>query len=523
MWLRYPGSVIKLGMRATLHACDIVPQSPQDVLSSTDLLLRPRLSKDAQIFLPGSEGYLNATQRWSNLFHPAFALIVAPRTERDIQSTIQHANALNLPFLAIGGRHGTANALNDARNAVGIWTRSMRAITVHDATFEAEDGSRYGTATVEPGVQAGELTSTLHAHGKTGASTACDCVGVAGALLGGGHGFLQGRHGLLLDNVVSARVVTPDGRRVVTASRAENADLFWGLRGAGHNFGVVASVEYRVFDRRPGTDAWAYAEYVFSHERLEGVYEVANGMVGGPVELTHYGHFERRAEVDAEHVTRPALLGNLARPPSPAKIHGPPCAPWALSTKTGVVDITQLNGIAGANLSSPFCAYGADILLSPTSLRRWNTTALRRAFDIYAAFPPWLRRSAALLEGYASQAVQAVPEADTAYPDRFNNLLVSPVMMYTAPNSDGIAEDGDGDGMQNSDLRAEMKEYADRFRAALVEGSGDDRLYAYVNYATGDEGLEAIYGYDKWRLDKLRRLKQIWDPEGRMDFYNPIS
>lgn len=200
-------------------------------------------------------------------------------------------------------------------------------------------------------------------------------------------------------------------------------------------------------------------------------------------------------------------------PRIPTKYTAPLRALGPLSTKTGVVDITQLNGIAGANLSSPFCAKGAEVLLSPTGLRRWNTTALRRALDIFASFPPHLQKSAALLEGYAVQGMQRVPDADTAYPERFNNLLASPVMIAT------LGEDGD----KGDDPRAEMKGYADRFRAALVEGSGDKKLYAYVNYARGDEGLEAIYGYDHWRLEKLRRLKQAWDPKGRMDFYNPIS
>lgn len=278
-----------------LQTCNTI-QSRQDNAGTE--LLRPRLSKEAHIFLPGSEGYINATLRWSNLFAPSLTVVVAPKTERDIQETINYANEIGSPFLAIGGRHGTTKALNDAKNAVGIWTRNMRTITVN-GPFD-KDGT--GTATVEPGVQAGELTSTLFAQGKAGASTACDCVGVMGAMLGGGHGFLQGNYGLTTDNMLSARLVTAEGK-VVTASRTENPDLFWALRGAGHNFGIVASVEYRVFERRPQTDAWAYEEYVFSHDQLERVYELANGMIGGPVELTHYGHFERRPPVDSDHVS----------------------------------------------------------------------------------------------------------------------------------------------------------------------------------------------------------------------------
>ncbi|KAK8123395.1 hypothetical protein PG999_003313 [Apiospora kogelbergensis] len=488
-----------------LLACGISPYYRNDPAAD----LRARLSREAQIFLPGSEGYENATQRWSRLATPAFAIVVAPRTERDIQETVRYAKEKDSTFLAIGGRHGVANALNNAQNAIGIWTRAMRTITVHEPLVNGT-----GTATVEPGVEAGELTSTLFAQGKVGASTACDCVGVMGAMLGGGHGFLQGRYGLTADNLVSARVVTADGGRVVTASASENADLFWALRGAGHNFGVVASVEYRVFDRTPATDAWAYEEYIFSHDQLERVYELANGMIGGPVELTHYGHFERRTSVDAEHCCLSGSFGKGRKSPSrytePLRALG-----LLLPPKAAVVDITQLNGVAGADFSSPFCGHGADITLAPVGLRRWNVTALRKAFDIYSALPLRLQGSAALLEGYATEAVQRVPEADTAVPDRFNNLLASPVMI-AAPRDDERGEDG-----YESDVPDELYEYAERFRTALVEGSGG-KLHAYVNYASGDEGLEAIYGYDQWRLEKLRRLKQTWDPKGRMDFYNPI-
>ncbi|KAK8006843.1 hypothetical protein PG989_000833 [Apiospora arundinis] len=516
-----------------LLACGTPPCEQYDYSTS----LQPRLSGEAQIFLPGSEGYGNATLRWSRLIDPNLAMVVAPKTERDIQETayarrwekVKYANEIGSPFLTIGGRHGVARALNNAHNAIGIWTRNMRSITVHHDTLI--NGS--STATIGPGVEAGELTSTLFAQGKTGASTACDCVGIMGAMLGGGHGFLQGRYGLTADNLVSARVVTADGGSVVTVSATQNQDLFWALRGAGHNFGVVASVEYRVFDRRPETDEWAYEEYLFAHDQLERVYELANGMIGGPVELTHYGHFERRADVDPEHLTVLAHrlpspwcpFGSSGKAPkyqlgtqSPSAHWGPWCPP-----KSAVVDITQINGVAGANLSSPFCGYGAEITMSPVGLRRWNVTALRKAFDVYASLPPRLQASAALLEGYSVEAVQRVPADATAFPDRFNNLLVSPVMIAAAPGGDDDDNNGNEDGESGqSDTRAEMQEYANRFRDALLEGSGD-RLYAYVNYASGDEGLEAIYGYDQWRLEKLRRLKQIWDPKGRMDFYNPIS
>lgn len=128
-------------------------------------------------------------------------------------------------------------------------------------------------------------------------------------MLGGGHGWLQGQHGLLTDNIISARVVLADGT-AVTASPTSNSDLFWALRGAGHNFGIVTSVEYRIFDVEPGQGrVWAYEEYVFKQDKLEALFVLANGLLQGdtasprPVELTHYGHFEFRPDVDSENVS----------------------------------------------------------------------------------------------------------------------------------------------------------------------------------------------------------------------------
>lgn len=101
------------------------------------------------------------------------------------------------------------------------------------------------TVRAEAGLTWGELNHDLQAFGLGATGGYVSITGIGGLTLGGGFGWLVRKHGLALDNLISADVVTADGR-LRTASRIENADLFWGLRGGGGNFGIVTSFEFQV-------------------------------------------------------------------------------------------------------------------------------------------------------------------------------------------------------------------------------------------------------------------------------------
>ncbi|GAB4408736.1 MAG: FAD-binding oxidoreductase [Anaerolineae bacterium] len=100
-------------------------------------------------------------------------------------------------------------------------------------------------ARAEPGLTIGEFTRALEPYGLLTPTGTCSGTGIGGMTLGGGIGWLTGRFGLAVDNVLSFEVVTAEGR-LLKASTEENADLFWGLRGGGGNFGVVTAIEYQL-------------------------------------------------------------------------------------------------------------------------------------------------------------------------------------------------------------------------------------------------------------------------------------
>jgi FAD/FMN-containing dehydrogenase len=153
----------------------------------------------------------------------------------DVISAVQFARRNRL-LVAVrsGGHHVAGYAICD--DGLVIDLSRMKGLRI-------DPGAR--TARVEPGVDWGELNHDLQAFGLGATGGYISITGVPGLTLGGGLGWLVRKYGLALDNLLSVDVVTAEGR-LVTASASENEDLFWAMRGAGANFGVATSFEFRV-------------------------------------------------------------------------------------------------------------------------------------------------------------------------------------------------------------------------------------------------------------------------------------
>ena len=312
----------------------------------------------------------------------------------------------------------------------------------------------------------------------------------------------------MLDNLVSARVVLADGT-ALTVDERQHSDLFWGLRGAGHNFGIVTSVVYQVYDRTPDI---ATAAFTFTQDKLEAVFAIANQWLAAPkrpVELTHFGLFANNLAVDTKPIVLFLVYWQSTGGDSdiPAEYTDPLTALKPVSVVKGRFDLLGINANTGASSSGPACAEGAGRQLSPVDLDSYNLTNLRRVLDIFSTFPASLRNSTVMLEGFATNRVHEIPASRTAYAHRSSQLLVSP--FFTYPGNDATA------------YKTVLK-LAGQIRAAFLNGTGL-KLRAYVNYASGDESQEAVYGYEPWRLQRLRKLKKKYDPLGRFNFYEPIK
>jgi FAD/FMN-containing dehydrogenase len=151
------------------------------------------------------------------------------------------------------------------------------------------------------------IASMTNADEKT-ATGACLCTGVMGPLLGGGHGLLQGQHGLLTDQLIEARMVLADGS-AITVSDSSNRDLFWAIRGAGHNFGVVTSIKLKVYDQ-PQRD-WTYLSIAYPGVMVQQVFQASNEFNKNvPAEITNYIVMRRIPGIDPNNVSA-ALLASF--------------------------------------------------------------------------------------------------------------------------------------------------------------------------------------------------------------------
>jgi FAD/FMN-containing dehydrogenase len=186
-----------------------------------------------ELIRPEDSGYDEARAIWNGAHDRRPALIVRCAGVEDVRHSVGFARSEGLEVAVRGGGHSIPG-FSTVDGGIVIDLSPMKGIKVDE---------KKSTVVAEGGLTWGELDAETQKHGLAVTGGLVSTTGVAGFTLGGGIGWLMRKHGLACDNLRSAEIVTADGQ-AITASADENADLFWGLRGGGGNFGIVTSFEF---------------------------------------------------------------------------------------------------------------------------------------------------------------------------------------------------------------------------------------------------------------------------------------
>jgi len=187
------------------------------------------------VIAPDDGAYEEARKVYNGMIDKRPAVVVRPVNAGDVIATVNFARESGIDLAIRGGSHGVPG-FGTSDGGVVVDLSRMKGVRVDPARR---------TARAEGGATWGDLNAATHAFGLATTGGIISTTGVGGLTLGGGIGYLARGLGLSCDNLISADVVTADGRFLVSTENV-NADLFWALRGGGGNFGVVTSFEFKL-------------------------------------------------------------------------------------------------------------------------------------------------------------------------------------------------------------------------------------------------------------------------------------
>ncbi len=427
---------------------------------------------------PGDAGYDEARRVWNGMIDRRPAVIVRCSGTADIIACINFAREQGLPLAVRGGGHNVAGtAVCDSGLVVDL--SALKSI-------EVDPEAR--TVRAQPGLLWGEFDRETQAFGLATTGGIVTHTGIAGLTLGGGIGWLMRRHGLTSDNLYAADVVTADGQ-VLRASESENADLLWGIKGGGGNFGIVTAFEYHLHPIGP--------------EVLAGV--ILHAAEQAPNVLRFYRDYVAAAPDDLTTIV------NLRRAPPapflPPHIHG---------RKVVVIAVCYAGRIeAGERVVAPLRQFGAPLidLIRPTPY-----LAHQGMFD--ASVPHGLR--------YYWKSHYLGPLDDAAI-----DMLIAHAWRASSPASYTILFHLGGAirrvGGSAAAFEDRSAEHALNINAVWTDPQATDEHIAwarnfweamhpmstggvYMNFLgeEGEERVRAAYGPEKYR--RLMALKRKYDP-----------
>lgn len=443
-----------------------------DALNAFQTQLRGRLC------LPNDAGYDEARTIWNAMIDRRPGAVVRCHGASDVMRAVHLARDNGLLVSVRGGGHNIAgNAVCEGGLLIDL--SPMRSVHV--------DPTRR-TARVEPGATLAEFDKEAQAFGLATPLGINSTTGVAGLALGGGFGWLSRKFGFTIDNLISADVVTADGR-LVQASATENPDLFWAIRGGGGNFGVVTSFEFKLNPIGPDVVAGLIVHpFANARELLSGYREVA---AAAPDDLTIWVVLRRA----------PPL------PFLPEDVHGKEILVFAVcyvgeldKAAEALAPLRALGEpIADVIGPQPYASWQTafDPLLTPGAFNYWkshNFTALSDGlFDILIDYIGTLPTAECeIFIGQLGGASGRVASDETAFPHRDAKFAMNVHTRWR----------------DRADERASIEWARALFAATAPHATGG----VYVNFMPEDETDRVAQAYGG-NFARLAMLKAKYDPD----------
>lgn len=425
-----------------------------------------------QLLRPGDTGYEEARKVHNGLVDKRPALIARCQGVADVVDAVGLARGMGLEVAVRGGGHNVAGrATTDGGVMIDLSPMKGVHVDARKRRVRAQRGTTWA-----------ELNRETQQHGLAVTGGVVSTTGIAGLTLGGGFGWLMGRHGLALDNLTAVEVVTADGR-ILQASREEEPDLFWAVRGGGGNFGVVTSFEYQLHPVGPTVTAGIIVHGMDRARDLLAFYRERTRSL--PDEHTLFTTLAHAPDGSGKKVA--ALVtchcGSLdegERAMQPLKQFGSP-----MLDAVGPMRYCQLNGMLDTKYPKGALNYWKSNFLTELS-----DAAIDTMIDCFAQCPTPMGHL--LLEHIHGAAVR-VGSGETAFPHRREgyNFLVLSQWVQRADTERCIAW---------------ARTTYQRMQPFFAPGR-------YVNYLGDDETENAVAAAYGTNYRRLQRIKAMYDPK----------
>ncbi|KAK8079487.1 FAD-dependent oxidase [Apiospora hydei] len=467
---------------------------PQTVYDALSAILLP---SSELVLVPDNAYQKDFTPRYNLAEAPSYIVGVRPAVAEDVKKAVTYARDSNISILTTGRGHGYTTSLGRVKGAINLDLGKFNSIQV-------DAGAK--TMTIGGAVNGYQVVAALQEAGMEIPTPQCPCIGFAGASLGGGIGPYSGLYGPISDSLLSVDMVTADGR-LLTVSETKFPDLFYGIKGAGFNFGVAISLTYQVYPAINNGKAMN-ADMTFLGSQNESLWKAVEELAASQPKELAFGLSVRYSPDPPSEGIMIAANFIYAGPRTKGKALIKPF----LDLKPQNVNISTVawkeiplvaNGGAIANFG---CNPGVYYIPYSLNLYRVDVPNLVDVVNYMSqaiGADPVLQGTSIVWQEYAQYGFQLRADDSSAFSYRDVKAFVQ---------IDSLATD--------ASQAPALSKFGCELRDLLQRGSGKDQLDVYVHFAHGDEGSASWY--TKEQLPKLLKLKEAYDPAGMFSWYNPI-